>query len=64
MHFCVAKVRTSSAPCGGTFPKGEGIWSLAQRQTAIYRRDFVAFFPKTKKNALLQNCNRAFEFLS
>ena len=25
MHFRFAKVRTSSAPCGGTFPRGEGI---------------------------------------
>ena len=31
MHFCVAKVRTSSAPDGGTFPGGEGSLGLAQR---------------------------------
>ena len=36
MHFCFAKVRTSSAPFGGTFPKGEGI-GLVYHYTAIYR---------------------------
>ena len=25
MHFCVAKVRTSSVTYGDTFPRGEGI---------------------------------------
>ena len=28
MQFCFAKLQTSSAPFGGTFPKGEGIGTL------------------------------------
>ena len=43
MHFCFAKVRTSSVTCGDTFPKGEG---MTTPQILIYRaigcRTFMA----------------------
>ena len=34
MHFCFAKVRTSSVTFGDTFPKGEG---MTTPQILIYR---------------------------